>query len=66
MEIKSVCSICIFFKLDAAKVLQCNQSKKQRKLTMKFQEFSPNPTGFIFYPEESYYLMGKWFTNCCK
>merc|ERR1719376_748016 len=27
------------------------------KLTMKFQKFSPNPRGFIFIPDESYYLM---------
>lgn len=41
----------------AEKLLSCHNPRKTTKLTMKFQKFSPNPRGFIFYPEESYYLI---------
>jgi len=39
------------------KLLDCDRPTKNKKLTIKFQKFSPNPKGFIFYPGETYYLM---------
>ena len=44
---------------DAKLLLHCNQPRQKAKLTMKFQSFSPNPNGLVFYPGESYYLMCK-------
>jgi len=38
-------------------LLTCNKPRKTAKLTLKFQTFSPNPKGLVFYPGESYYLM---------
>lgn len=42
---------------NAEKLLDCHTPTKNTKLTLKFQSFSPNPRGFIYRPDESYYLM---------
>jgi len=54
---KEVFHSCSKINKDAEKILSCNQFRQEKKITFKFQKFSPNPRGFIFYPEESYYLM---------
>jgi len=54
---KDVFDSCGKVNQDAEKLLDCNKPTKSTKLTMKFQKFSPNPRGFIFIPDESYYLM---------
>jgi len=54
---KDVFDTCAKINGGADKLLDCDRPTKNKKLTIKFQKFSPNPKGFIFYPGESYYLM---------
>jgi len=40
------------------KMLACDSPRVSKKLTIKFQRFSPNPRGFVYHPNRFYYFMG--------
>lgn len=48
---------CNFVKEDYKKILVCDHPQRAKKLTIKFQKYSPNPLGFTYQPNKSYFFM---------
>ena len=40
-----------------ARIMKCLTPIQNTKITFKFQMFSPNPRGFLWQPDETYYLI---------
>lgn len=43
-------------------VLTCDEPTRERRFTIKFQEFSPNLWGHEFKSMQDYYIIGEWRT----